>query len=65
MARHWKRVCSEWRPAQDAYDELTTASGAVNVAAWKTEAEAAHARRPTDVSAMDIYDVQQIKREKL
>ena len=61
LSRRWKRVCTEWQPAQDAYNDLSTASGGYNVARWKAEAEAAHARRATDPTAMDIYDVQQIK----
>ena len=43
--------------ARQAYEDLTAAAPAEEVARWMEDASAADAERDDDIEAMDIYDV--------
>lgn len=58
LNRKWRRACKEWRPAVDAFQSLSEASGEVQCKLWLADALDADDERMDDVTAMDIYDIQ-------
>ena len=65
LAKEWKRTCKELPLAREAFDAITKGAGSAMVKKWEAEASAAHEKRFTDITAMDIFDVQSVKDRSL
>ncbi|KAI0681894.1 hypothetical protein C8T65DRAFT_703823 [Cerioporus squamosus] len=57
LNRRWKRVCTEFQPAVEQLNKLTSTTTEQERQQWLADAEHADAMRGNDVKAMDIYDV--------
>ena len=63
LVEKWKRVSKELEPARKAFNDIRDASGKERSKDWEELAKDADARRATDVSAMDIYDMHRNNRK--
>lgn len=57
LKRKWKMACTQSRIADESFQALSESIGEAKTSKWKEEEENAQACRDMDVTAMDIFDV--------